>query len=490
MRKTFLLFGIACLLAACSGNGYSPIQYEKFDEQVSVTSPDGGVAGMTLTVDIPVGEGEVQNRITEGIRTIIKESQVEEELKQPVEGPLKDVCKNLVDYFQKAITTGEYDPAGALAFDLMVECEHQNEQAVFFHVTDGVFGNGAPSECYKIIRLSDGHLMEDAEVASVPVDDLMKLIQKYGDKDQKDIDEGWLMDYTYLCPIADSCKVLYLYGSHFWNTITVPMSEVSDFLTEEGKVLLGVKDGLATKHEITKKDDEQEVQEDVAKPAEFANILDNLTFASPKILIRPTNLDVNVRVSPSAKAAKATFYDETDKKRYNLTKSSYEILGAEQENDGWYKIPEGWISKSEAKPASNDPILPKMLNRLCAYNTSYDDGIFWIVANIQGAHNLCVLYREVNNFWPTPSGLWLGKQVGNIFVFKYYKEIDVFKALSTYEIPTTEKNRFMHEVPDFSRFDEKMLEELFGGEIKGGKINYCYINSELLSDEYANWVFE
>ncbi|MBQ9232207.1 MAG: hypothetical protein IJ190_13665 [Prevotella sp.] len=269
MRKT-LLFGIACLLAACGGNSFSPIQFEKFDEQVSVTSPEGGIAGMTLSVDIPVGEGEVQNRVAEGIRTIIKESQVEEELKQPVEGPLKDVCKNLVDYFQKAITTGEYDPAGALAFDLMVECEYQNDQAVFLHVTDGVFGNGAPSECYKIIRLSDGHLMEDAEVASVPVDDLMKLIQKYGDKDQKDIDEGWLMDYTYLCPIADSCKVLYLYGSHFWNTITVPMGDITGFLTEEGKVLLGVKDGLTSKPENAKKDEEQEVQED--KHMEFLGL--------------------------------------------------------------------------------------------------------------------------------------------------------------------------------------------------------------------------
>lgn len=269
MKKTFLLFGIACLLAACGGNSFSPIQFERFEEQVGATSPEGGVAGMTLTVDIPVGEGEVQNRVAEGIRTIIKESQVEEELKQPVEGPLKDVCKNLVDYFEKAITNGEYDPAGALAFDLMIECEHQNEHAVFLHVTDGVYGNGAPSECYKIIRLSDGHLMEDAEIASLPVDDLMKLIQKYGDDDQKDIDESWVMDNIYFCPSADSCKVLYLYGSHFWNTITVPIGDITGFLTEEGKVILGVKDGLATKHEITKKDEEQEVQEDVAKPAEF-----------------------------------------------------------------------------------------------------------------------------------------------------------------------------------------------------------------------------
>lgn len=270
MRKALLSFGIACLLAACSRNGYSPIQFEKFDEQVGVTSPDGGVAGMTLTVDIPVEEGEVQDRVTEGIRIIIKESQVMEELKQPVDGSLKVVCKNLVDYFQKAVTSGEYDPAGALAFDLMIECEYQNEQAVFFHVTDGVFGNGAPSECYKIIRLSDGHLMEDTEVASLPVDDLMKLIQKYGDDDQKDIDESWLMDNIYFCPSVDSCKVLYLYGSHFWNTITVPMTEITKYLTEEGKNLLGVKGELTSKTENTKKADGQKVQDD--KHMEFLGL--------------------------------------------------------------------------------------------------------------------------------------------------------------------------------------------------------------------------
>ena len=268
MRK-ILLFGIACLLAACSENGYSPIQFEKFEEQVGVTSPDGAMAEMTLTIDIPVGEDEVQNRLSEGIRTIIRESSVVEELKQPIEGSLKEICKKLIAYFPNGISKGEIEIYVATSFNLMVECEHQTEQAVVFRVTDGVYGNGGPMVSYKVIRLSDGKLMDDKEVYNITGDDIVTLVKKYGTDEQKEFDEAFIGPDGYLCPIGDSCRVLYLEGAHFWNEVTVPVDEIKGFLTEEGRTLLGVKGGLATKHEITKKDDGQEVKEDVAKPDEF-----------------------------------------------------------------------------------------------------------------------------------------------------------------------------------------------------------------------------
>lgn len=270
MRKTFLIFVIACLLMGCSGNGYSPIQFEKFEEQVGVTSPDGAMAEMTLTIDIPVGEDEVQNRLSEGIRTIIRESSVVEELKQPIEGSLKEICKKLIAYFPNGISKGEIEIYVATSFNLMVECEHQTEQAVVFRVTDGVYGNGGPMVSYKVIRLSDGKLMDDKEVYNITGDDIVTLVKKYGTDEQKEFDEAFIGPDGYLCPIGDSCRILYLEGPHFWNEVTVPVDEIKSFLTEEGKTLLGMNGEQTSKQEKREKDDEQKVQED--KHMEFLGL--------------------------------------------------------------------------------------------------------------------------------------------------------------------------------------------------------------------------
>ncbi len=270
MRKTFLIFGIACMLMGCSGNGYSPIQFEKFEEQVGVTSPEGAMTEMTLTIDIPVGEDEVQNRLSEGIRTIIRESSVVEELKQPIEGSLKEICKKLIAYFPNGISKGEIEIYGATSFNLMVECEHQTEQAVVFRVTDGVYGNGGPMVSYKVIRLSDGKLMDDKEVYNITGDDIVTLVKKYGTDEQKEFDEAFIGPDGYLCPIGDSCRILYLEGPHFWNEVTVPVDEIKSFLTEEGKTLLGMNGEQTSKQEKREKDDEQKVQED--KHMEFLGL--------------------------------------------------------------------------------------------------------------------------------------------------------------------------------------------------------------------------
>lgn len=270
MRKTFLIFGIACLLMGCSGNSYNPILFEKLEEQVGVTSPDGAMTEMTLTIDIPVGEGEVQNRLSEGIRTIIKESSVMEELKQPVVGSLKEICKKLIAYFPNGISKGEIEIYGATSFNLMVECEHQSEQAVVFRVTDGVYGNGGPMVSYKVIRLSDGKLMDDKEVYDITGEDIVALVKKYGTDEQKEFDETFIGPDGYLCPVGDSCRVLYLEGPHFWNEVSVPVDEIQGFLTEEGRMLLGVNGEQTSKSEKNKNEDEQKVQE--GKHMEFLGL--------------------------------------------------------------------------------------------------------------------------------------------------------------------------------------------------------------------------
>ena len=236
--------------------------------------------------------------------------------------------------------------------------------------------------------------------------------------------------------------------------------------------------------------------------ANAQSVLGNLTFEAPKKFVRPTaqyGNYVNVRKTPSTKAAKA--------KSVNFLT----LLGVEQENSGWYKTQCGWISKSVVKVSKNAPIVPEMLNRYCAFSTAYDDAVDWTVVPIKGEHGFSILYREQDNFFYEPWGLWLGKQVGDVFVFKYrvcFKMEDgegdndlqlkkeeegdeIFYKLVAGKNYQTEKivggmSRWM---PDFTKFNEKIIEKIFKEVIEKNSVEYYYINSELLSGEFAEWIF-
>lgn len=264
MKKNLLTISAVCLIFACTSS-YEPIQFESYEYEASVTSPDGGMAGMTLHIDIPVGEGEVQNRVTEGIRTIIRKSEVGQELKQPVEGSLKEFGDALIAYFQKGVESGEVE-AGGLSYDLSIECAYQNPHAVFFHVKDGIYGNGGPGEGVKVVRLSDGRVMEGEEITSIKADDVIKMVQKYGSEEQKDLDAAFLADVAYLYPTADSCKVLYLYGAHFWNTIMISKKDAAQYLTDEGKVLFDINGESRTDSKKTESDVQKEDTKVSAEP--------------------------------------------------------------------------------------------------------------------------------------------------------------------------------------------------------------------------------
>ena len=239
--------------------------------------------------------------------------------------------------------------------------------------------------------------------------------------------------------------------------------------------------------------------------ANAQSIFDNLTFEAPKKLVRPTGKDINVRKSGSPKAPKVT------KDGYNLTKNPFEILSVEEENTGWYRIKDGWISKTVAKPCKSNPITPEMLNVYYGYSTAYDDYMFWTVAPIKGEHGLYILYRECENFWGEPYGLWLGKKVGNVFVFKYHVKFKTDLSDNENDFKVQKETEYgdvyfkllggskyvldaviggsNFTVPDFSKFNEKVLERIFKESIEKNSTDYYYINSEILSKEYANCIF-
>ena len=44
-------------------------------------------------------------------------------------------------------------------------------------------------------------------------------------------------------------------------------------------------------------------------------------------------------------------------------------------------------------------------------------------------------------------------------------------------------------MPDFTKFNEKILEKIFKEVIENNQVEPYYINSELLSGEFAEWIF-
>ena len=148
MKKVMFLFAASVLMAACGRKGdVAPFVFESYENTAQGAGPEGGSAGLELKIDIPVGEGERQDKVTAGIREIIS-------------GSLKEIADVLLGYFPVGVAKGELESSG-LTYHLWIENESQNSKAVFFHVGDGIFGNGGPSESYKIVRLADGKLMDD-----------------------------------------------------------------------------------------------------------------------------------------------------------------------------------------------------------------------------------------------------------------------------------------------------------------------------------------
>ena len=243
MKKVMFLFAVSLMMAACGGKGdVAPLEFESYENTAVGAGPEGGSAGLELKIDIPVGVGELQNKVSAGIREIISQSEVGQELKQPIEGGLKELADALFNYFPVGVAKGDLESSGAITYHLWIENESQNNEAVFFRVSDGIFSNGSPTVSYKTIRLSDGKLMEDEELQNISGDDIVALVKKYGTSEQKNVDEAFIGPDGYLCPVDDSCRVLYLEGAHFWNIITVPVNEITKYLTEEGKKLFEISD--------------------------------------------------------------------------------------------------------------------------------------------------------------------------------------------------------------------------------------------------------
>lgn len=235
-------------------------------------------------------------------------------------------------------------------------------------------------------------------------------------------------------------------------------------------------------------------------------LLDSITFEAPDKLVRPTGTSVNVRERPSTSAPKAKTMDGWD-----MQVSKHTLYNVLTELPGWWSIEGGYVSKTVAKQSVGKPITDAMLNRFFGWSESYDYASEWLVARTASKNGLVVCFTEGEG-WPT---LWLGKQVGDVFVFKYNiicsVTVDDSKDPNFIDLKSQPHDDFMvyeitvgkgwardvvwgdmgtKQVPDFGRFNDKVLLRLFQDAIRtwSWKNGYFYLNSELLSGEYAHYV--
>lgn len=224
-------------------------------------------------------------------------------------------------------------------------------------------------------------------------------------------------------------------------------------------------------------------------------------------LVRPTGESVNVRERPSTSAPKCT-----DMNGFEIQATKHRLYELNTELPQWWSAAGGYISKKVCKLSVGKPITDDMLNRFFGWCDGYDLGEEWLVSRTASKRGLMVCYH--NDGFPQ---LWLGKMVDNVLVFRYKIYLDIKvdeqnadpnRLTPTFEeredmgriYTLTVGTNWVQEVPwggmgtmktlNFSKLTDKILEKMFEDAIRkwDWKQDNFYLNSELLSDEYANYV--
>ena len=231
--------------------------------------------------------------------------------------------------------------------------------------------------------------------------------------------------------------------------------------------------------------------------AQTNSVLSSLTFESHSKYMRPTTDDVNVRKNPSLNAPKVQL------NKYPGALMECEMYPVLSENQGWYRIPEGWVSKTVSKQTVNKPITPSMMNNLwCGHVLGPGDGFMWRVYSPVGASQLAIC---------DCSGVFrLGKLINNVFVFKYAVPMSIEidnEHPNRWEIVKDEDSEYLfmgttsckkvtekydydgsthsYWLPDLSKFTDQQLTQIFQDVIKKNETDYYYLNSELLTGQWV-----
>lgn len=193
-----------------------------------------------LSVDIPKGNSEREQNVVKGLREIISKSKFAQEVGAPVEGTLRDVLDdyhNRVNKYQDDFlrTSGAPYPPTC---QLDINCIFQNEASASFMVDDGIYFNGFSDRYCRVIRFSDGHVMELSEMVNISNDKMEELIRKYQQYDLPvSLEEG-----CFVLPAAnDSVEVFWTVSRAGLGDVLIPISDMEPYMTEAGKEIFMAK---------------------------------------------------------------------------------------------------------------------------------------------------------------------------------------------------------------------------------------------------------
>ncbi|MBQ8458067.1 MAG: NADH-quinone oxidoreductase subunit J [Prevotella sp.] len=238
---------IAWIISMLGGD--KPLTFELYEKRGDYS---------TLCVDIPQDNDVRAQNVTKGILDIIAHSSIAGEVGAPKGGTLEEIVDDYSDRIDRVLDTGQYGPARG---EISIESGYQNEASVTFLVGDGIYVMGNPDFYHRVVRFSDGHVMEQEEMVTIPEDVLKGLIEKYLTQEQS----VWLEDGYWILPApADSCRVSWVVSRAELGNVLIPLSEMEPYMTEEGKAIFSAKSLKMPETEVSGESAEEAFTEEVA----------------------------------------------------------------------------------------------------------------------------------------------------------------------------------------------------------------------------------
>ena len=239
--KILTLVTIVVITASCgSANAEknpAPIEFETYINSIRESEGCDFPLSLDICIDSPVGDGELQQNVKKGIIELLSQSAISKALGAPQGSTLKDVGDNYAAAFKQKAKTGL-----GRSVVIRVSLIYQNEKCVVFYVDDDGVDFESSRKCEVVIRLSDGHLMTNDEIAKITKTQLIELARKYADESQQksEIEENGNYDLS----IGDG-ELLFHPNQHQPTEYAIPMQAVESFLTEDGKTMMAAKPLMA-----------------------------------------------------------------------------------------------------------------------------------------------------------------------------------------------------------------------------------------------------
>lgn len=208
-----------------------PLTFETYDREIRYPDDSDTKITLKLKVDMPVGGGKEQDRISNGIREIISKSNIAKQFGNPQEGTLTEILDDYVKRLQQSGSTDEYG-----SYYLTISNVYQNEECAVFNVIDS--NSSDENHVFDaVIRKSDGHWMTFEEMLKITKGVLKMLFQQFADDSYA---EGINIETEDFCvsPSEDGCVISVGNGDI---SVTVPLEEMEPYFTDEGRELFQAK---------------------------------------------------------------------------------------------------------------------------------------------------------------------------------------------------------------------------------------------------------